>query len=1063
MNNDKDISGIGKIEDAGKLVQGGRIDRYWEAENIRLYPQYYVGTSKIFKASWLHNSTEALQHFNLRSIEFGNWMNQEDRANFLYGAMLGLYYLALILGRKDYEMGLGGRLSISLGARGHGRAAGHYEPSPYSVINITKTQGIGVLAHEYAHAFDNLISFYSGGKKQSFVSGGRTTRKGYDEDIAKTGNYFEKQFEEFYNILYYNTNGAKTDFHLELQQKDEYWNRRNEVFARTFEVYVADKQKSKKLTNHFLVQGATGEAYPSIELTDQVAIIIRNLFSKGFQMLRSRKGNLKGAVMQITGYKGLRKTLLENADLDDTLANMQRIAVKDAYQVQQIAEGLRGNTVRETAHNIWNWLREHTHYKLDEEGIEELRTPARSIIDGQKGLSDPNYGIDCDDYTILISALLLNLGIDHEYRVVAFEEKGKFQHIYPVAIDTKGNTYVIDVVPEIPRFNYEAQPIKDIITIKMTASSLSGYLPHDATVNPIINPPVYGTKSEDMELHELSGINDAEEFRRDLQEEMNQPFSLSGIEEDLQDEALASSFLSGLGEVKSEDEADIVVSSKEDAMQLVENGLLAEVNKARQVLLQEKSKPTELSKLINVSKELSTMEELMQAWDDEDEREKVIKKAIVSRSTYNNFYKALLMSLQELESSGHLSGVDITGDEPIYLAQVPETDLSRILDEDENFKVGLDAGLHGFFKKLFNKIGAGVKKVVKAVVRYNPVTIGVRAAILGVLKGNVGNISARLIYGYLTQSQAEAHNLNLDEWRKIVDAKNKGEGFFTKIGGKSENYKNAIIKGKAAQATGLRLSGLGAGEAKANGFVNFIKGLLAKINIANLFKKKPKAAPQPNQRTTTQAPVVVTQPSINDFVDNGSSFPASSRTAAPATTDPNAPKPSIFKRMMTSTFWKDDVWAKHKKKIIIGASFITILIPLAIYLYQKWKNKQKRQLAGAKAARTRARNRKSNSSSVKGASSSRKRSSSSRRTSSRRSSTKSTPSKRSTSKSKTEPIGRGSTTVIKTPTKGQGKTRVSKMSSKQRLSLMHKIAKDLQKKFPKTKYSTLLSRASKMI
>lgn len=1052
MNQENNI--IGKIEDAGKIVQGGRIDHYWEGDNIRLYPQYYVGTDKIFKASWLHNSTEALEHFNLRSIEFGNWMNQEDRANFLYGAMLGLHYLALILGRKDYEMGLGGKLSIALGARGRGRAAGHYEPSPYAVINITKTQGIGVLAHEYAHAFDNLISFYSGGKKQSFVSGGRTTRKGYDEDIAKTGNYFEKQFEEFYNILYYNTNGAKTDFHLELQQKDEYWNRRNEVFARTFEVFIADKQKSKRLTNRFLVQGETDEAYPTLDLVNQVAPIIKNLFVKGFQMMRSKKGNLKGAIMQITGYNGFRKTLLENADLDDTLINMQRIAVRDTYQVQQIAEGLKGSTVRETAHNIWKWLRANTHYKLDEEGMEELRTPARSIIDGQKGMTDPKYGIDCDDYTILISAILLNLGIDHEYRVVAFEEKGKFQHIYPVAIDKKGNAYVIDVVPEIPRFNYEAQPIKDIITIKMTASSLSGYLPHDATVNPIINPPVHGIKPKDMELHELSGINDAEDFRRDLQEEINQPFNLSGIEDDLEEEILKSSFLSGLGEVKSEEEADLIVTSKADAIQLVENGLLAEVNKARQVLLQEKSKPTELSKLINVSKELSMLEELMQAWDDEDEREKSIKKAIVARSSYGNFYKALLLSIQELESSG-LSGLDITEDEPIYLAQVPQTDLSRMLDEDEDFSVELKSGLSGFFKKLFKKIGAGVKKVVKAVVRFNPITIGVRAAILGVLKGNVGNIASRLIYGYLSQAQAEAHNLNLDEWRKIVDAKNKGEGFFTKIGGKASNYKNAIIKGKAAQTTGLRLSGLGAGEAKANGFVNFIKGLLAKINIANLFKRKPK--PTPNQRTNTPEPQqsIVPQASVNDFVDN-SSLPDVSRTAAPATQDPNAPKPSIFKRMMTKTFWKDEVWAKHKKKIIIGAGFITILIPLAIYLYQKWKNKKKRQLSGAKAARTRARNRKSSSSTVKGTSSSRRKKSTT-------SSSKSSSSRRSSAKSKTEPVGRGSTTVIQHPTKGQGKTRVKKMTSKQRLSLMHKIAKDLQKKFPKTKYSTLLSRASKMI
>jgi hypothetical protein len=1060
MNNDKNTS-IGKIEDAGKVVRGGGIDRYWERENIQLYPKHFVGTNQILKEKWLHDSTEALNHFNLRSIEFGNWMSQEDRANFLYAAMLGLHQLAIMLNVKDSDIGFGGKLSIALGARGHGRAAGHYEAMPFSVINITKTKGIGVLAHEFAHALDNIVSFYTGGKQQSFVSGGRSTRKGYEEDIAKNGNYFEKQFEELFNVLFYNTNGEITQFHDALNRKDEYWNRRNEIFARTFEVYIADIQKREKITNKFLVLGEKGKAYPKIELVNQVAPMIAKIVKKGFQVMRSKGKNLKGLPVEVLGYKGFRKTLVENADLEDTLKNMQRIAIRDTYQVSALAEKLKGKSVKETSLRIWNWLRANTKYKLDKKGLEELRTPARSIIDGKAGLTNSSFGIDCDDYTILISAILLNLGIDHEYRITAYEERGQFQHIYPVAIDENGNQFVIDVVPEIPHFNYEAEPIKDIKVIKINAHSLSGYLPIDATINPNINPTIKGYNTKDMELQELSGIGDAEEFKNDLQNELNQPFNLSGIEDDLEEEILSEGFLKGLGEVATEEEADIVLSTREEAIQLLENGLLAEVHKAKNSLEAESKTPSELSKLVDVPKELDTMIEIIEAWDDEDEREATLKQAVASGSSYANFFKALLISLSEMESSGDLSGID---SEPIFLAKIEEDDISDILDDDDELfdvEESIDGFFRrrkgkrrrgGFFKRLFKKVGTGIKKAVKAVVRFNPVTIATRASILLVLKTNAFNTASSLIYGYLTQQQAEANGLDLTEWRKLVDAKNKGERFFTKMGGKATNFRKAIVKGKAAQKTGLRLGGLGASTQQASGFVNFIKGLVAKINISKLFKKR-KRGNAPNQRSgggggTSPIPEM----SIEDF---GNNLPASSRSAAPSTTDdPNAPKPSIFKRVFTMDFWKNDVWAKHKKKIMIGAGFITILIPLAVYLIQKFKKKKKRQLSGVKAARTRARNRR-NASKPKRSTTAKKSTPKKKR---------STPRKRkSGAKKKVEQIGRGSTTVIKTPTKGQGKTRVSKMTSRDRMSLMHAIAQKLRKKHPKTKYSKLLSMASKQI
>ncbi len=977
---------LGKIEDAGQLVQGGRIDRYWREEGLSLDPKLHVGTSKTLQSDWLHDSESALKHFNLRSIEFGNWMSQEDRANFLYGSMLSLHHLAQIFKAQDYQMGLNGKLSIALGARGKGRAAGHYEPNPHAVINITKTQGIGVLAHEWAHALDNILSFYTK-SKQLYVSGGRTTRKGYDETIAKKGNWFEKQFEEFFNLLYFKANGHKTDFSLSLDGLEEYWNRRTEVFARTFEVYIRQKLALLKIQNHFLVSGIGGAGYPSEDLTNRVSKIIENIASKGLKTMASSQ-NLSG----ISTVDGFRKTLKKSANLNDTLHYMELIAKRDFDQVTELAMELEGETIEESSENIWNWLRANTKYKLDQDGIEELRTPKRSLQDAQ-------IGIDCDDYTILISALLLNMGIPHEYRIAAYEQTGKFQHIYPVAIDKKGNEYVIDAVPEIPHFNHEAKPIIDLKTIKI------------------------------MELHELSGLG-ATDLQNDLMQELNEPFTVSEIDDDLQEDLLESNFLSGFGEVLSEAEAEIVLASAEDAAEIVERGILAEVVKAKQTLTQEKSNPTVLSQTIQVDKELELMNDLINSWGDPDDRIDALDSAITANSSYANFFKAIELGLEQLNTS-ELSGID---DEPIYLARVnmTEYDLNELLEDDE--LEGLGRRKKKRLKNFFKKVGKGIKKVAKAVVKYNPATITLRASILLVLKLNVLKIASRLIYGYLNQSQATAQNLDMNEWQKVVKAKNKAEKFYTKIGGKASKFRSAITKGRAAKKTGLPLGVAATATAAtattaASGFIVFAKKLLSKINPVKLFKNvadKIKAKKAMNSNTE----ITPSTPTFNDDTD----FPSpTAKMMNPLTndeleqSDPNS---------MTMMQKMKNLWLKHKKKIIIvGMGGLVAIIGLVIW--KKAKRKKKRSLAGIKAARTRARNRRKPS--LRGTTTRRKR----------------------TYKRKT--IGRGSTTMLRVPSKSVTRARVSKRSNASRLKAMHRKAQELRKKHPKSKYSTLLKRASKMI
>jgi len=97
-----------------------------------------------------------MQAFGFRAIEFGNWTAQDERQKLLNMAFDGLHDLAQIIGVPPQALSLNGTLGMAFGARGGGRFAAHYEPGKL-VINMTKLQGGGSMAHEWAHAFDHYF------------------------------------------------------------------------------------------------------------------------------------------------------------------------------------------------------------------------------------------------------------------------------------------------------------------------------------------------------------------------------------------------------------------------------------------------------------------------------------------------------------------------------------------------------------------------------------------------------------------------------------------------------------------------------------------------------------------------------------------------------------------------------------------------------------------------------------------------------------------------------------------------------------------------------------------
>jgi hypothetical protein len=105
------------------------------------------------------NPARVRSTFNLREVDFGQagYMTQADREHHAKQLEGALHDLVDVLGLAPAQVSFHGRLGVALGARGRGKAAAHYEPGR-DVINITKFAGGGALAHEWAHALDNIIA-----------------------------------------------------------------------------------------------------------------------------------------------------------------------------------------------------------------------------------------------------------------------------------------------------------------------------------------------------------------------------------------------------------------------------------------------------------------------------------------------------------------------------------------------------------------------------------------------------------------------------------------------------------------------------------------------------------------------------------------------------------------------------------------------------------------------------------------------------------------------------------------------------------------------------------------
>lgn len=250
-------------------------DIYWSDLNFRSFYKKFRGGNDVPKnfMSTSNSELKIIDRYHLRGFQFGHWVTNEDRHNYLAAFYICLYDLQKVLRFKNSNLGLDGRLGISIGSRGVPSAKAHYEPLR-NVINIARykrqdvmrrqmgkepsfiipksvrflqTGGIGSFAHEYGHFLDlNFGAYIEPSKHGLFLTGPMQSVSRSRIEYSKM-HPMRVQVENIFEKIWFKKNGEYSKYDERLKATESaYLNNRQEIFARLFEQYIA-----YKLSNHY--------------------------------------------------------------------------------------------------------------------------------------------------------------------------------------------------------------------------------------------------------------------------------------------------------------------------------------------------------------------------------------------------------------------------------------------------------------------------------------------------------------------------------------------------------------------------------------------------------------------------------------------------------------------------------------------------------------------------------------------------------------------------------------------------------------------------------------------
>lgn len=269
---------LGKLVDHGRVAPRGKSDEYWRDKGVKVVFKQNdpkVRTGEKIPDTYHYADVRFIEnYYSLRAVEFGNWLSQQDRINYLAGLGIALFDLHKAIRFTPKQISIKGKLSVAFGARGRGKATAHFEPGTFA-INLTRYSrpkelkhrpknfnrvdlilqdgGVGAFAHEYGHALDYYGGLHVERGDTFSLSGDDSTNPKPDLAQLKKNTLKGLMEKLLYKIIWKNAN-TRSAYYARLVKAatTDYYIQRNEIFARAFEVYVQYKLLKQKHKNVFL-------------------------------------------------------------------------------------------------------------------------------------------------------------------------------------------------------------------------------------------------------------------------------------------------------------------------------------------------------------------------------------------------------------------------------------------------------------------------------------------------------------------------------------------------------------------------------------------------------------------------------------------------------------------------------------------------------------------------------------------------------------------------------------------------------------------------------------------
>ncbi len=474
---------------------------------------------------------------------------------------------------------------------------------------------------------------------------------------------------------------------------------------------------------------------------------------------------------------------IKDGDVTATVEACIELVAEHYREVEALAKSLQANNLKETCRNIFNFSYNYLQYKLDKQGTEQLRTPARSWLDGQirfKQQGDKSKGIDCDDYSIFVGSLLKCLGIPFKFRITKYDGKSYFQHIYVIVPSEGDSEDEIVIDPVLSKFDYQKPYSFEVSNFNMSPIQLAGSI---SGIDGFL-----GTTSLGLPISVLSGIGNTQAQKDEYTELMG---IVSGVD--------FEQTVNGLGDP--------------------EDATYRYLVRTRDFLVRSKSNAQKMSHIQNPDQFIKMLEEAIKHWHS-DKRYTVLDKLAdieekLAQSGFIKYDTEALQGLEELEElEDALDGLGLSGDE-----------LGLFRKRKKRKRGGFFRSIKRVGKKVKSKVkrlGKKVKKVgkkvIKAIVRFNPLTIAMRGGLLAAMHLNMFGIAKKLQYAYLPDNLASKHGVDVEKLAKLKKTHRKVKKLFTGLQGKENNLRKAILKGAKQKSSDFSLKGI-------EGIVSGLQGL----------------------------------------------------------------------------------------------------------------------------------------------------------------------------------------------------------------------------------------------